>query len=96
MKNIAAILMIISLTSCQGISNFADGIGKHMPVIGERCEHWQCFSESGRRASDANKNGTSAPLETPPPTSDNTTTPSDQPAYKSPAIDPESDPILDK
>ncbi|MEI6730469.1 MAG: hypothetical protein WCL30_04350 [Pseudomonadota bacterium] len=95
MKNIAAIFMIVLLTSCQAISNFADGIGKHMPVIGERCEHWQCVTESGRRASEANKNGTSAPAIIPPPTSD-TTTPSDPTAYKSPSSDYETDPTVDK
>lgn len=26
-----------------------------MPVVGERCENWQCFTEGGKAQSDANK-----------------------------------------
>ncbi len=40
------------LSGCTAIGNFADGIGKHMPTIGEPCNHWQCVTESGQRTSE--------------------------------------------
>jgi hypothetical protein len=33
-----------------GITDWAD---KHMPVIGQRCENWQCVTPAGQAASDA-------------------------------------------
>ena len=43
------------LGGCQTISGWADSVGSHMPVIGERCEHWQCITGSGQAESDAIK-----------------------------------------
>ena len=40
------------LTGCNAIYNWADGVGKHLPTIGEPCEHWQCVTESGQRTSE--------------------------------------------
>jgi len=40
------------LNGCQTIGDWADSAGKHMPVIGQRCEHWQCITASGQQASD--------------------------------------------
>lgn len=45
----------LALGACQSIGNFADGVGSHLPVIGERCEHWQCFTEEGKQRSRANR-----------------------------------------
>jgi hypothetical protein len=42
----------ISLLMLGGCSWF-NSLGEHFPVIGERCEYWQCFTESGRQQSDA-------------------------------------------
>src|SRR5262245_57625380 len=28
-----------------------DDMGRHMPVVGERCENWQCFTKSGQEQS---------------------------------------------
>lgn len=39
------------MSGCEWI----DDVGRHMPVIGERCENWQCFTEGGRAQSEANK-----------------------------------------
>lgn len=53
-----------SLSGCQWIGDRADDLGDHLPVIGERCEHWQCFTESGRaqsRARTAYRNAKDAP-----------------------------------
>ncbi len=43
------------LGSCQTISRWADGAGSYMPVIGDRCEHWQCFTSEGQAISNAKK-----------------------------------------
>jgi|GEM_PF-5147594 len=56
MQNIYTIKILLLtslflLTQCEWI----DGIGRHFPVIGERCEYWQCFTESGRQKSDEKK-----------------------------------------
>jgi hypothetical protein len=47
--------VFLLLCGCQTIGNWADSIGDHMPVIGDRCEHWQCFTSSGQQISDENK-----------------------------------------
>lgn len=49
-KHILASVTTLALMS--GCSWF-DDVGRHMPVIGKRCENWQCFTESGQAASDA-------------------------------------------
>ncbi len=43
------------LSGCDTITRNANALGEHMPVIGDRCEYWQCFTESGREQSDAIK-----------------------------------------
>lgn len=50
-----AICALFLLSGCQSIGNLADDLGSHLPVIGERCEHWQCFTTSGQETSDAIK-----------------------------------------
>lgn len=40
------------LAGCDRVFNFADDVGSHLPTIGERCEHWQCFTEEGRAQSE--------------------------------------------
>ena len=47
--------MALFLGGCQAVGNFADRVGEHMPVLGERCEHWQCFTESGQKQGELNK-----------------------------------------
>lgn len=44
-------LLLSILSGCE----WADNLGKKMPVMGDRCENWQCFTESGRQASEAKK-----------------------------------------
>lgn len=61
MKTYSLIAMLFLLSSCQAIGDFADSIGRHMPVIGKRCEHWQCVTESGQKASDTNKTAEQKP-----------------------------------
>lgn len=46
------LLVLPLLAACQTIGGWADGLGSHMPVIGERCEHWQCMTTEGRAKSD--------------------------------------------
>jgi hypothetical protein len=56
MKHLTLCLLAIStLSGCNWIGRQADTLGSHMPVIGERCEHWQCITESGRQKSDMYK-----------------------------------------
>ena len=43
------------LSGCGWIGRQADHVGSYMPVIGERCEHWQCFTSEGQAISNANK-----------------------------------------
>lgn len=43
--------MVLSLGGCEWI----DDLGRHMPVVGERCENWECFTQSGRTQSEATK-----------------------------------------
>lgn len=31
-----------------------DWANRNMPVVGQRCEHWQCFTEGGQQQSDIN------------------------------------------
>lgn len=42
---------LLPLGACESL----DDLGRHMPVVGERCENWQCFTEGGRLQSEANK-----------------------------------------
>ncbi len=53
------------LTSCQTIYGWADHVGSYMPVIGERCNHWQCFTNDTGHSADVieqEADGTSEPL----------------------------------
>ncbi len=45
-----ALVLPLLLGGC-GLTDWADA---NMPVIGERCEHWQCFTSSGQEASQLN------------------------------------------
>ena len=54
-RHIVLWLGCLGLSGCQTIGNWADSVGRHMPVIGERCEHWQCITSSGQAESDYNK-----------------------------------------
>ncbi len=51
----AWLIALSLLTGCAWIGRQADHMGSYMPVIGERCEHWQCITESGRTRSEAIK-----------------------------------------
>lgn len=44
--------LFLLLSACDTIGDAADSLGTHMPVIGERCEHWQCLTAEGQRRSD--------------------------------------------
>jgi hypothetical protein len=52
MKVACLLFALLSLTGCQGFTKWAYKTGDHFPVVGERCEHWECMSESGRIASE--------------------------------------------
>lgn len=75
------LLFLPLLGGCETIGNWADDLGQHMPVIGERCEHWQCFTSSGQEQSEMNKrermmqnraaSAPPAPPPTPPPAAQN-------------------------
>jgi hypothetical protein len=54
---------LLSLSGCNWIGRQADAVGSHMPVIGERCEHWQCITSSGRQRSDMYKMQAQQPQE---------------------------------
>ena len=49
MPRLALIAMLLPLSGCQAITNWAYDVGSHMPVIGERCEHWQCITASATK-----------------------------------------------
>jgi hypothetical protein len=49
------LIMPLILSGCSTIYDWADGVGKHMPTIGEPCRHWQCITESGQRKSEDTK-----------------------------------------
>lgn len=55
MKRSFVLVIPMLLAGCQAISDGADSLGSHLPTFGERCYHWQCFTEGGQRASDRNK-----------------------------------------
>ncbi|MDE3016787.1 MAG: hypothetical protein KGI29_07735 [Pseudomonadota bacterium] len=48
-------LPVTLLLGCDWIGRQADALGAYMPVIGQRCEHWQCMTASGQAESDAAK-----------------------------------------
>lgn len=54
-SRILILLCFLPLASCDWMGRQADALGEHMPVIGERCEHWQCVTSSGQAQSDYNK-----------------------------------------
>jgi len=70
MRSLAFIIpfLLLALSGCE----WAD---EYMPVIGERCEHWQCFTESGREASDMNIKTQQQIQKEPPAAQQNSTTP---------------------
>jgi hypothetical protein len=55
MKRIILIGCLWALSGCTAIANWADNMGQHMPVVGERCEHWQCLTSSGQAKSNEYK-----------------------------------------
>ncbi len=52
MRTLLLLTLPLILSGCNAIYEWADGIGKHMPTIGEPCNHWQCVTESGKKKSD--------------------------------------------
>lgn len=48
------LLVTSALLALQGCE-WADDLGRHMPVIGERCENWQCLTSGGQAQSEATK-----------------------------------------
>jgi sRNA-binding protein len=56
MRKLAVGVSLFVLAGCGAIYDWADGVGQHMPVVAdERCEHWQCLTESGKAKSEKNK-----------------------------------------
>jgi len=57
MKSSCIALMALAglLSGCGWINRQADAAGEYMPVVGERCENWQCFTEEGQQKSEMNK-----------------------------------------
>lgn len=49
------IVLPLLISGCDTIYGWADGVGKHMPTIGEPCRNWQCMTDSGQRKSSENK-----------------------------------------
>jgi len=45
---------LLLVSACNPVKTI-DSIGDYMPVIGDRCEHWQCITASGQAQSDAIK-----------------------------------------
>ncbi|MFO0389382.1 MAG: hypothetical protein ACK502_06655 [Alphaproteobacteria bacterium] len=43
----------LSLAGCQTMHGWADYVGGYMPVIGERCNHWQCFTNDTEASTDS-------------------------------------------
>ena len=65
MKIIFFFVALLACAACDTIGNWMDNLGEHMPVVGERCEHWQCLTEEGRQRSDEIKQEKMRPA--PPP-----------------------------
>jgi hypothetical protein len=42
--------LLLLLPGCS-FENMVDSAARSMPVMGERCEHWQCMSAEGRQKS---------------------------------------------
>ena len=63
------LLLPLVLCSCAWIGRQADAAGEYMPVIGDRCEHWQCMTASGQAESDAIKAQQQAEQKQPQPLS---------------------------
>jgi hypothetical protein len=43
------------LSGCTAISNWADSVGSHFPVIAEPCHNWQCITDDGQKKSNKRK-----------------------------------------
>ena len=54
MKNRTYVLTVV-LTLSLGGCEWIDDVGRHKPVVGERCENWECFTQSGQAQSEATK-----------------------------------------
>jgi len=70
MIRLLCIAALLGISGCDWIGRQADALGEYMPVIGERCEHWQCVTSSGQAKSDKikeKKEQTIQPVSTPPP-----------------------------
>ncbi len=52
---ISIFAIALPISACRTVGDFADDVGSHMPVIGDRCEHWQCFTEEGKQRSAMNR-----------------------------------------
>lgn len=55
MNRAVTLAVMLALPGCSWIGRQADHMGSYMPVIGERCEHWQCLTGEGQAISDANR-----------------------------------------
>lgn len=84
------IVALLALSGCSWIGRQADALGEHMPVIGERCEHWQCMTTSGQarseaikrqQAEEARKKDAIPPAEAPAPAAEETPTFPSQPRH---------------
>ena len=49
--NYLALGLLLSTSGCMSL----DEVGRHMPVVGKRCENWECFSSDGQEVSEERK-----------------------------------------
>ena len=47
-----AVTLPLLTGGCQTITDGANKIGSYMPTIGERCEHWECMTTTGKAKSE--------------------------------------------
>ncbi len=56
MSNLRRVLFIsascLVLAGCQTVYGAGEYLGSYMPVIGERCNHWQCFTNDTEKSTD--------------------------------------------
>ena len=52
MKTLLVIALALAASGCSWVGRQADALGAYMPVVGERCEHWQCVTTAGKERSE--------------------------------------------
>jgi len=61
---LSSLALLLMLGGCNAVNHWADDTGQHFPVIGKRCEYWQCFTAYGQQQSEINREKS---LGAPPP-----------------------------